>query len=159
MVFKSDKQRKGFFGSRGNPRAGIQPKDIFKPTPRELKTLVRDRRLIEKPKGKTTFSKVSEISDAFATGLRSGKARADARFPEGRVFISGDTIFSFGRHFPIAVKTGEKIAVINKDKFSVTTTKQQSQVALALSRQGFKTREVGTAEIKDIVDRRGDWNG
>jgi len=30
MVFKSDRQRKGFFGSRGNPRSNVQPSILKK---------------------------------------------------------------------------------------------------------------------------------
>ena len=132
MAFKTDKQRKAFFASRGGARSNVRPS-------------------IVRMGGKTTFPKVSGISEAFAAGSRTGKARADRSFPQGRVFIDGNAIFSFGRHFPIAVKTGDKTAEFNTDKFSVTTTKQQSEVRSALISQGFKLKDVDTATIKRLT--------
>ena len=137
---RSDRQRKAMFANmnRGNPRSNVAPNIISNPT-----------------RTTTTFSKVSEISEQFAKGLRKGKARADSSFPQGRVFIDGDAIFSFGRHFPIAVKTGFKEAEVNKDKFSVTTTKQQTQVQSALRANGFKLKEVDTDTIKSTARMKG----
>jgi len=134
MVFSSDKQRKAVMAklNQGGARSNVRPSMVGMG-------------------GKIKFQQVFEISEAFAKGLRTGKARADRSFPQGRVFIDGNAIFSFGRHFPIAVKTGEKTAEFNTDKFSVTTTKQQSEVRRALISQGFKLKDVDTATIKRLT--------
>ncbi len=153
-----DRQRRAMFAKLNNPsRSDVKPVFIKEPfgKPRELQPTGKFRREEKPPRTKTTFSKVSEISDKFAEGLRKGKARADSSFPDGRVFIDGDAIFSFGRHFPIAVKTGFKQAEVNKDKFSVTTTKQQTQVQSALREKGFKLREVDTDTIKNTARKKG----
>lgn len=136
MVFKSDRQRKAVMAklNQGGTKSDVNP------------TIV---------KRKTTFPKVSGIADAFARGLRSGKARADARFPQGRVFIDGDAIFSFGRHFPVAIKTGPKEAQFNTDKFSATTSKQQSEIRRNLTANGFKLKNVNTQQIKQTAFNKG----
>lgn len=87
---------------------------------------------------KKVFNQVSGLADAFAEGLTSGKARADSRFPNGRVFIEGNKIYSYGHHFPIAEKTGDKEVLFNTKKVSLTTSKQQSKVRQALSSHGYK---------------------
>ena len=138
MVFKSDRQRKAVMAKlTAGTRSSVTPQVIT----------VSQR--------KTTFSKVSGIADAFAKGLRNGKARADAKFPQGRVFIDGDAIFSFGRHFPVAIKTGVKEAEFNTDKFSETTSKQQSEIRRNLIINNFKLKNVNTQQIKQTAFKKG----
>jgi hypothetical protein len=45
-----------------------------------------------------------------------------------RVFFEGDTLYSFGHHFPLAVKTVFGKYVINADKYSISTNGHQSIV-------------------------------
>ncbi len=65
MVFKSDKQRKGFFGSRGNVRGNVNPtiKDI---TGRKLKVKIIMQ------KGKFL------VKDSQNKTIASGKTKASA---------------------------------------------------------------------------------
>lgn len=101
---------------------------------------------------KKTFSKVSELAKAYAEGLKQGKARADQKFPEGRVFVEGKTIYSFGHHFPIAKKTGKKTAEFNTARFSPTTARQQSEVENELRNAGFKiTKKDLTKSLPESV--------
>lgn len=106
-------------------------------------------------RNRKNFKKVDEIAEAFAEGNTDAKARADRSFPDGRVFIEGDTIYSFGYHFPIAMRTGERMAVFNTDKFSNTTSKQQREIRSALESKGFEIREVNTQELKRMLREKG----
>lgn len=111
--------------------------------------------LKESPRPKT-FKKVDEIAHAFAEGETNAKARADRSFPDGRIFIEGDVIYSFGRHFPIAIrskdkKSGETVIFFNKDRFSQTTSNQQSSVRRTLMSHGFVIKERSTAQLKEMI--------
>ena len=41
-----------------------------------------------------------------------------------RIFFEGDILYSYGYHFPLAVKS-KKGYVLNGDRYSVSTSKQQ----------------------------------
>jgi len=91
---------------------------------------------IANPKTKTgrkklIFSKAYEIAEVYASGGTEGSAR------EGRIFIEGDTIYSYGHHFPIAKRINPTTFEFNTRKYSLTTSKQQGVVRRALSSRGF----------------------
>ena len=99
---------------------------------------------IEKPIGKIVpqhkrpklvYSKTSEIAEVFANGGTQGSAR------QGRVFIDGHTIYSYGKHFPIARRIAPDTYEFNTRRYSVTTSKQQGEVKRALSIKGYKIIE------------------
>src|SRR5436190_10333014 len=53
---------------------------------------------------------------------------------EGRtdhLFYEGRTLYSYGHHFPLAVRLAEGLYLKNGDKYSVTTAKHQSAVQQA----------------------------
>lgn len=79
---------------------------------------------------KTTFSKTTELAEAYANGQVEGKAR------EGRIFIDGPTIYSYGKHFPIATRIAPNTYEFNTARYSNTTSKQQSAVRRALETKG-----------------------
>ena len=66
---------------------------------------------------------IKQLMAAFVKGARKGKAAS--------VYIEGDTIYSYGRHFPLAVRTANGF-LVNKDKYSVTTSKQQGYLKYEL---------------------------
>ena len=99
---------------------------------------------IEKPIGKIVpqhrrpkliFSKTIELAQAYANGQTEGSAR------QGRIFIDGATIYSYGRHFPIAKRIDPNTYEFNTRRYSVTTSKQQSEVRMALIGKGYKIIE------------------
>lgn len=53
-----------------------------------------------------------------------------ARSHNGNVFFEGDTLYSYGRHFPlgrfVANKAGERVVLLNSNSYSITTSKHQS---------------------------------
>ncbi len=73
-----------------------------------------------------------QICAAFARGATKGKNS------NASIFIEGDAIYSYGYHFMLAMRNAEKkIATVNSRKYSVTTSKQTSQVCGALLDAGF----------------------
>ena len=73
-----------------------------------------------------------EIAAAFAAGKRTGKNA------NGSLFIDGDTLYSYGYHFPLArINPETRHALRNARKYSVTTSKHSGLVAFALSQAGY----------------------
>lgn len=72
---------------------------------------------------KTTFKTTSEVAHAWANQLQN-----EGRYRGGNFYFDGDTIYSYGRHFPIAkhvVNTkGEKAVLFTERTYSNTTNKQ-----------------------------------
>lgn len=63
-----------------------------------------------------------EIARAFANGATTG------RNGNQTIFIDGDTIYSYGRHWPVAKRDGDTVRV-NSDKYSRTTSKHTGLIA------------------------------
>ena len=66
------------------------------------------------------------------------RTQDEGRTTNKNMFFSGDTIYSYGRHFPVATfidekSTGETYVIYNNDSYSVSTTKHQSYVRRAVS--------------------------
>lgn len=78
----------------------------------------------------------TQIAEAFAQGKTTGTANS--------IFINGDTIFSYGYHFPIARltdrtdETGKTIALFTCRSYSNTTAKHKNHVYSALSNAGYR---------------------
>lgn len=60
-----------------------------------------------------------QTGDKFYQGATKGHAN--------NVFIEGDTLYSYGHHFPLCVRIAPEIYAWNEDRYSVTTSKHQSQ--------------------------------
>lgn len=76
----------------------------------------------------------AKVAEEFAEGKKKGSSN--------RMFIEGDTIYSYGHHFPIAKKVGAKQAEFNDDKYSQTTSTHQRLVKSALERHGYHLRKM-----------------
>ena len=59
-----------------------------------------------------------------------------------RMFFKGDIIYSYHEWWPMAKILPGKLALVNREKYSVTTTAHTSQVESALERAGFACFEV-----------------
>ena len=70
-----------------------------------------------------------QIVSKFVAGATTGKNKGRS------LFIEGDTLYSYGYHFPLA-KRQEGGFWVNPDRYSVTTSKQQSLVRGAIARSG-----------------------
>ena len=67
----------------------------------------------------------TQIAVSFAKGATAGKS--------GNMFIDGQTIYSYGYHFPIATRLSNGWYLINKDRYSNTTARHIIHVYRALS--------------------------
>lgn len=71
-----------------------------------------------------------EVAEAFAKGRGPKKAYSVYRQP----CSEGDIIYSWGSHFPMAVKNNlDKTYLINGDRYSVSTSKHQTYVRRAIA--------------------------
>ncbi len=66
-----------------------------------------------------------QIINKFVNGAESGKNS------NGSLFIEGDTLYSYGYHYPLARRENGKFWV-NGERYSVTTSKQASMVRRAI---------------------------
>lgn len=74
-----------------------------------------------------------EVAQAFANGKQKGKSL--------HMFIDGDTIYSYGYHFPIARRAGDVFWFTNKG-YSQTTGRHKSAVLQALEYRAIKVDDV-----------------
>jgi hypothetical protein len=83
---------------------------------------------------------IKQLMQDYVDGATYGRSAS--------VYIQGQAIFSYGPHFPLAVRTSEGY-LVNKSKYSVTTTKQQSYLKTALvgKRISFATTE----ELRSLI--------
>ena len=49
----------------------------------------------------------------------------DGRTPNGNIWFEGDVIYSYGTHFPMAVRLPGGFYVLNGDRYSPTTSNHQ----------------------------------
>lgn len=61
------------------------------------------------------------------------QSQPSGRSNNGNVFFEGATIYSYGRHFPMATFVNENTVLINNDSYSVSTGKQQGYVRYAVN--------------------------
>lgn len=73
-----------------------------------------------------------QIINNFANGATSGNNSNRS------LFIEGDTIYSYGYHFPLARRNADGTFWVNPDRYSVTTSKHQSMVRGAIARSNGK---------------------
>ena len=66
----------------------------------------------------------SSLAEQFASGATKGQA--------SNMFIEDDTIYSYGKHFPIAKRLSHNEYLINSNSYSVSTAKHMSRVSSAL---------------------------
>lgn len=79
-----------------------------------------------------------QIITRFVSGATTGKITRNNPYAGGKLtplFIEGDTLYSYGKHFPLA-KRVEGGFWINPDKYSVTTSKHQSLVRQVIAKAG-----------------------
>lgn len=89
-----------------------------------------------------------EICKVFATSVKQGKANS--------MFIEGNTIYSYGHHFPMARKTtyktvdGRKIAFVTTRTYSNTTARHMHHARFALSIEDWFLIEIEDVSNENI---------
>jgi len=80
-----------------------------------------------------------EVIDAFVNG-------EDHPYKGHNVFFRDDVLYSYGRHFPLAVRNVDGMIVVNGDKSSVSTTKHQTILRRCLARRSHFTTSFSAIE-------------
>ncbi len=88
-----------------------------------------------------------QVADDFANGETKG--RSNNMFIED--LKTSTVVYSYGEHFPIAIKTSEFFAYFNSKKYSVTTSIHKGRVKRALETNGVEIEEKTTQELKDLI--------
>jgi hypothetical protein len=87
----------------------------------------------------------SEIAGKFAKGAIMGYNK--------HMYIEGNTIFSYGHHFPIAKKWG-KVYLMNSDGYSATTKRHKMLVFRDLSTNGETIIFLPNCDIQNAYRQR-----
>jgi hypothetical protein len=66
-----------------------------------------------------------KLAQMFAGGARKGRSNS--------MFIEDDVVYSYGHHFPIAVRRRRGEYDFNEDRYSNTTARHKSHIRNALS--------------------------
>ena len=95
----------------------------------------------------------ADLAKKYADGAKKGTV--------GNMYIKGDTIYSYGSHFPISRKldgrgdnipetvtfNGKPVALFTSQDYSVTTARHKSHVFSALKQAGYEL-----IEVSDVSD-------
>jgi len=87
--------------------------------------------------------KNSEVAEMFAS---SDSTRAKTK----TMFIEDKSIYSWGRHFKIAEKIGDNVALFNTDSYSSSTGKHKHYTLNSLLNRGFKVIEIMNCDINNL---------
>ena len=85
-----------------------------------------------------------ELCAAFANGATAGKG--------SNMFIRGNVLFSYGEHWPLAIRRDGGNVLVNSGRYSVTTSKHRSYAVSALNRAGLAIHDRTPEEMRAIVD-------
>ncbi len=76
------------------------------------------------------------VFDNSMTAHAWARGNAHARSHNGNLFADGSVIYSYGSHFPVAIRTespsGALVFFVNSDTYSVSTTRHQGEVRGAI---------------------------
>lgn len=87
-----------------------------------------------------------ELARRFAQGATKGKG--------SHMFIEGDTIYSYGHHFPVARRHPEAGFLFNTEGYSNTTARHKREVSAAI---GYNYLGVTGADISN-ANKQYDYN-
>jgi len=85
--------------------------------------------------------KNSEVARAFREGNSEEKTQ--------HLFIEGNVIYSYGYHFPIAIKLNNRTILFNSDGYSNTTAHHKGLVKRSFS--DWDIIEKNTRELKALI--------
>lgn len=87
-----------------------------------------------------------QVANMFTGLFHSGRSNS--------MFIDGDTIYSYGYHFPIATRVNSKLYLFNCNHYSNTTAKHKNEVLSAIATNDAQVIEcdmVGDSYNKKLV--------
>lgn len=80
-----------------------------------------------------------KLAEKFANGATRGKG--------SHLFIKGDTVYSYGYHFAVARRTGDRTANLTTRKYSQSTSVHTGLVRGALLRAGYSITNTDNPNI------------
>ena len=83
----------------------------------------------------------TQTSEAFVKGDTNGKS--------SHHFIEGRTIYSYGYHFPLAIRLDNNIFILNEDRYSNSTARHKSLIKRAVGTN--QSYFLGTNVLKQII--------
>lgn len=86
-----------------------------------------------------------QVAQAFAEG--------ETKLKGSRMFIDGNAVYSYGYHFPIALRLNGGIYLFNKDGYSQSTSRHKNKVIRFISNYVNKIVEVNTQTIKELINK------
>lgn len=85
-----------------------------------------------------------QVAEAFAQEATKGTG--------SNLFIEGKTIYSYGYHFPIAVRSKDSHkAFFNSNGYSHSTAIHKGKVRRALEQRGFELVPATTQELQNLI--------
>lgn len=81
-----------------------------------------------------------ELCAAFASGATAGKG--------SNRYIDGAVLYSYGRHWPLAIRRPDGAVFVNADRRSVTTSKHRGYAVSALVRAGLEIVDRSAEEMR-----------
>lgn len=84
-----------------------------------------------------------KLANNFVNGASSGKG--------SNMYIEQNVIYSYGSHFPIAVRLEKNVYLFNKDGYSHTTAKHKSYVLRAINSVDGEIYEATTKELNNHI--------
>lgn len=88
-----------------------------------------------------------QVARSFAAGTGT-----QASNPAGSLYWHGDTIYSYGYHHVIArVDRANKTAVVNRSRYSVTTSKQTTLVMGELLKAGYTLEDMPDIPRREVT--------
>jgi hypothetical protein len=79
------------------------------------------------------------------------RTQDEGRTNNGNMFFCGDTIYSYGHHFPMAHFFNDNVVLMNADSYSVSTSGHQSAVRMAIDNR-YERIWLDTAMMKRCID-------
>lgn len=74
----------------------------------------------------------------------------NGRGSKGSIYFEGKTIYSYGRHFPMASFLNDHVVLVNSDSYSISTSKHQNYVSYAINHK--ERAYASTAVLKAAAD-------
>ena len=93
--------------------------------------------------------KNSQVAETFV----NRRVWKEEKVEGSNFFIEGNVVYSYGHHFPLAIRLENNIFLLNGNGYSKTTGKHKGVVRREIEKQGFKYYVLTTDELKAIIDK------
>ena len=78
-------------------------------------------------------------------------AQGSVKLKGNHMFIDGNVVYSWGYHYPIAIRLTNDVALLNIDKCSISTSRHSREVIWKLMEYRFIIIEADTKFMDDVI--------